>query len=185
MRILIDGIAVECSIGNITSQQDIGAIVNPAGPGLAPGSGVSGAIHGKAGSGLYQECIAHAPLRSGGVVITSGYLLPNKYVIHCLPPTGRSEQAARQLEQCYIKALILADEHHIDSVAFPSLLSGTLASPPISTAAVALGAVRKIAPLLKNVRRIRFVLFDRHVFMQYRNLMAASPESIALSRIIG
>jgi len=146
---------------------------------------VSGAIHSKAGSGLYQECIRYAPLRPGKAVITSGCLLPNKHVIHCLPPSLRSDQAARQLEQCYFKTLILADEHNVDSIAFPSLFSGSLGSPPVSTAAIALGAIRKIAPSLRNIRRIRFILFDRHVFMQYRNLMAANPESIIQSKVIG
>lgn len=185
MRILIDGIVVECSLGNITAQQDISAIANPAGPGLAPGPGVSGAIHAKAGSGLYQECISHAPLMPGKALITSGHLLPNKYVVHCLPPSGKGDQAVRQLEQCYINALMAADEHGISSIAFPSLISGTLGTPPVSTAGIALGAVRIAAPVLKNVRRIRFVLFDRLIFMQYRNLLAACPECIVQNKSIG
>jgi O-acetyl-ADP-ribose deacetylase (regulator of RNase III) len=185
MRILIDGIAVECSIGNITAQQDISAIVNPAGPGLAPGPGVTGAIHAKAGSGLYQECMVYAPLMTGKAIITGGHLLPNKHVIHCLPPAKKSPQAVRQLEQCYINSLLLADEHQLHSVAFPSLISGSLGNPPISTAAIALGAIRTTAPLLRFVRRIRFVLFDRQIFLQYRNLLAANPESVMQNRITG
>jgi O-acetyl-ADP-ribose deacetylase (regulator of RNase III) len=161
------------------------AIVNPATPGLAPGPGISGAIHAKAGADLYQECIRHAPLRPGKAVITSAYLLPNKKVIHCLPPGLNSEQAARQLEQCYIQTLLLADEHNLNSIAFPSLVPGSLGKPPVSTAALAIGAVRKIAPVLRHIRRIRFVLFDRQAFMQYRNLMAAHPESIIQRRELG
>ncbi len=185
MRLLIDGIALDCSIGNLTAQQDISAIVNPANPCLTPGPGVSGAIHSKAGPGLYQECIRHAPLRPGKAVITSAYLLPNKYVIHCLPPSPRSEQAAKLLEQCYIQALLLAEEHSLDSIAFPSLMSGSLGKPPVSTTALALSAVGKIAPLLRHVRRVRFVLFDRQTFIHYRNLMSANPESIIQSQISG
>jgi O-acetyl-ADP-ribose deacetylase (regulator of RNase III) len=185
MRIMIDGIVVECSIGNITAQQDIAAIVNPASPGLAPGPGVSGVIHAKAGSDLYQECIPYAPLRPGKAVVTSGYLLPNKHVIHCLPPTNKTEQGAQQLEQCYFNALMLADELELHSVAFPSLATGSFGNPPISSAALALGTVRNTARLLRRVRRVHFVLFDRQVFMQYRNLMAANPESVLQSKFIG
>lgn len=185
MRLLIDGIALDCTIGNLTTQQDISAIVNPANPCLTPGPGVSGAIHSKAGPDLYQECIRHAPLRPGKAVITSAYLLPYKHVIHCLPPNPRSEQAPKLLEQCYIQSLLLADEHGLDSVAFPSLLSGSLGKPPVSTTALALGAVRKIAPLLRHVRRVRFVLFDRQAFMHYRNLMAANPDRMMENSISG
>ena len=185
MRIMIDGIVVESSIGNIAAQQDLAAIVNPAGPGLAPGPGVTGVIHAKAGSDLYQECIPYAPLRPGKAIVTSGYLLPNKHVIHCLPPNGKTEQNAQQLEQCYFNALMLADELGLHSIAFPSLASGSFGSPPISSAAIALGAVRNTARMLRSVRRVRFVLFDRQMFMQYRNLMAANPESVLQSRFTG
>jgi len=185
MRILIDGIAVECSIGDIAAQQDIGAIVIPAGPGLVPGPGVSGAVHGKAGSELYQECIALAPIMTGKVIITSGYHLPNTHVIHCRPPSRKDEQSVRQLEQCYMNALLLADEHQLKSVAFPSLVPGSLGTPPISGAAMALKAIRNASNLLQNVRLIRFVLFDRQVLIQYRNLLAANPESILQQKYIG
>jgi|SRR5690554_255813 len=177
MRIFIDGVAVEANIGSITAQLGITAIVNPADSGLAPGAGICGAIHSKAGPELYQECLGHAPLHPSKVVITSGHRLPNKYIIHCLPPTSRSRQAVQQLEKCYINSLLLAEEQRIDSVAFPSLYSGSLGTPPVSSTAIALGAVRKAAPLLSSVRRIRFVLFNRQIFIHYRNLMAANSES--------
>lgn len=185
MRILIDGIVVQCCIGNITAQQDICAIVNPAGSGLTPGPGVSVAIHAKAGPELHQECITRTPVTPGMTFLTPGFLLPNKYVLHCLPPQGRGELAARQLEQCYTKVLLLADEKEISSIAFPSLVPGSVGSPPISTAAIALGAVRRTAPHLRYVHRIRFVLFDRNVFIQYRNLLAANPESTLEAKITG
>lgn len=181
MRIMIDGIIVECCIGNITAQQDIAALVNPAGPGLAPGPGVSGAIHSKAGPDLYQECIAHAPLTPGKAIITSGHRLPNRYVIHCLPPTGRTALSVKQLEQCYSRALLIAEEHGLHSVAFPAFASGSLGNPPINAAAVAIRAVRHTVPILRSVKLVRFVLFDRQAFTHYRNLLAASPESILQS----
>ncbi|HPZ90689.1 MAG TPA: macro domain-containing protein [Bacillota bacterium] len=185
MRILVDGVTIECSIGNITAQADMDAIVNPAAPGLVPGAGVSGAIHSKAGPELYQECLAHAPLNPGQAIITSACRLPNKKVIHCLPPAGSCNRSVALLEKCYLQSLLLADEHGLTSVAFPSLFSGSLGTPPVSAAAIALRAVRKAAPLLRNVRRVCFVLFDRHTFLHYRNLMAANPESVIHTTITG
>lgn len=185
MRILIDGIVVQCCIGNITAQQDICAIVNPASPGFNSGAGVSAAIYAKAGPELQQECMSRACSSPGTAFLTPGHRLPNKYVLHCLPPQGRGEQAARQLEKCYLSALHQADEKAISSIAFPTLVSGSLGNPPVSTAAIALGAVRKSAALLRNIRHIRFVLFERNAFTQYRNLMAANPESVIENRSIG
>ena len=52
----INNIEIECVKGDITEQNDIEVIVNAANKYLAPGGGVAGAIHKKAGPKLYEEC---------------------------------------------------------------------------------------------------------------------------------
>ena len=62
MRILIDGIALECSIGNNGTTGYV-RNVNPATLGLAPGPGISGAIHAKPGRplpGVHPPCSPQA-----------------------------------------------------------------------------------------------------------------------------
>ena len=110
--------------------------------------------------------------------------LPNKKVIHCLPPAGSCNRSVALLEKCYLQSPLLTDEHGLTSVAFPPVLGFPgHAAGKCGGHCPARGA--QAAPLLRNVRRVRFVLFDRHTFLHYRNLMAANPESVIHTTITG
>jgi O-acetyl-ADP-ribose deacetylase (regulator of RNase III) len=71
--------------GDITSME-IDAIVNAANTSLLGGGGVDGAIHRKGGPQILNECMAIRQKQGGcavgEAVITTGGLLPAKYVIH-------------------------------------------------------------------------------------------------------
>ena len=62
------------------------AIVNAANSGLAGGGGVDGAIHRRAGAELAEAAVALAPCSAGEAVITPGFGLPSRYVIHAVGP---------------------------------------------------------------------------------------------------
>ena len=80
-------------LGDIT-RQNTDAIVNSAHESLAPGGGVSGAIHSAAGSELAEECREFKGLRAGEAVITKGYNLPAKYVIHTVAPRWLQQRSS-------------------------------------------------------------------------------------------
>ncbi|HEY0127613.1 MAG TPA: macro domain-containing protein, partial [Rubrobacteraceae bacterium] len=102
MRRAVHGVTVECVRGDITSQEDVVAIVNAANAELRSGGGVAGAIHRAAGPGLEEEARPLAPIRPGQVVITGGHDLPNRYVIHTLGPVyGQDHPEAELLANCY------------------------------------------------------------------------------------
>jgi len=128
---------------------------------------VAGAIHRAAGPGLEEECRPLAPIKPGQAVITGGHNLPNKYVIHCLGPRyGIDKPEDKLLADCYRNALKLADEHQIDSIAFPAISTGIFGYPVEEAAEVALKTVKEVIPTLKHVKHIRFVLhsdFDHKV----------------------
>src|SRR5690606_5032157 len=125
MMVRVDGVTVECVTGDIAGQADITAVVNAANAQLQPGGGVAGAIHRAAGPGLAEECRPLAPIRPGEAVLTSGHRLPNRDVIHCLGPVyGVDRPEAELLAACYKNALRLAEEHAIDSIAFPAVSTG-------------------------------------------------------------
>lgn len=148
--------------GDIARQDGIDAVVNAANAELMPGGGVAGAIHRAAGPGLAAECRSLAPIRPGQCVTTGGYDLPNPYVIHCLGPVyGKDAPEDELLASCYRRALELAEERGLSSLAFPAISTGAFGYPLCDAAEVALRTVIEMAPGLRSVRRIRFVLFSK------------------------
>ena len=159
MRRTFGDLTVECVLGDITAQDDVEAVVNAANARLEPGGGVAGAIHRAAGPGLAREARPLGPIRPGEAVVTGGHDLPNRYVIHTLGPVyGQDRPEAELLANCYRNSLALADEHSMDSVAFPAISTGIFGYPVEEAARVALGAVREEAQRLGRVRLVRLVL---------------------------
>jgi O-acetyl-ADP-ribose deacetylase (regulator of RNase III) len=161
MRIDLAAVTVEAVVGDIARQADIDAVVNAANAQLMPGGGVAGAIHRAAGPELASACAPLAPIAPGEAVITPGFGLPNAYVIHCLGPVyGRDESAAELLARCYRRALALAEEAAIASIAFPAISAGAFGYPLAEAAGIACDTVGIAAPGLRGVRLVRFVLFS-------------------------
>ena len=173
MRRAVHGVTVECARGDIASQGDVAAIVNAANAELRSGGGVAGAIHRAAGPGLEEEARLLGPIRPGQAVITGGHDLPNRYVIHALGPVyGRDQPEAEVLANCYRHSLALAEEHGIDSVAFPAISTGVFGYPVEEAARVALGTVVEETERLKSVRLLRFVLFGEEDLEIYERVLS-------------
>ncbi|MCS4504501.1 macro domain-containing protein [Arhodomonas aquaeolei] len=167
-------VQIECVVGDITRQPDMDAVVNAANARLMPGGGVAGAIHRAAGSGLAQECAPLAPIAPGEAVMTGGHGLPNPHVIHCLGPVyGRDTPSDELLARCYRRALELADDAGLASVAFPALSTGAFGYPMAEAAPVAMHAVREAARGLVSVRRVRFVLPDERAREMHQRVLDA------------
>ena len=160
MRREFGAVTVECIQGDITSQEDVAAVVNAANARLEPGGGVAGAIHRAAGPGLDEEARPLGPIEPGEAVVTPAHGLPNRYVIHTLGPVyGQDRPEAEHLASCYRNSLELAEEKEIESIAFPAISTGIFGYPVEEAAEVALGTVRDKADGLEQVRLVRFVLF--------------------------
>lgn len=173
-----NGVSIECVQGDIVRQNDVEAVVNAANARLQTGGGVAGAIHRAAGPGLAQECAPLAPIAPGQAVITSGHDLPNRYIIHCLGPVyGVDEPADELLAACYRNALLLAEQHGVESLAFPALSTGAFGYPMEPAAQVAFQTLADEIPGLVTVRRIRFVLFSDHDRELHISVLQQLPES--------
>lgn len=169
----VAGVTVELTSGDITAQADVDGVVNAANAQLQTGGGVAGAIHRAAGPGLADECRPLAPIRPGECVITGGHGLPNPWVLHCLGPVyGIDEPAEGLLTSCYRRALTLADERGLGSVAFPAISTGAFGYPMAEAADVALRTVIAAAPELTRVTRVRLVLFGQEAVEAYRAALA-------------
>ncbi|MCA1792219.1 MAG: macro domain-containing protein [Thioalkalivibrio sp.] len=148
-------------VDDIATQPGFDAVVNAANAELRIGGGVAGALHRAAGPELAAEGRPFAPISPGQAVITSGYRLPNPWVIHCLGPVhGRDRPEDELLASCYREALRIAEERGLESVAFPALSTGAFGYPMEPAARVALSTVLAAMPGLRSVRRVRFVLYD-------------------------
>jgi O-acetyl-ADP-ribose deacetylase (regulator of RNase III) len=173
VRRTVRGVTIECVQGDITSQDDVTAIVNAANAELRSGGGVAGAIHRSAGPGLEEEARSLAPISPGVAVITAGHALPNRYVVHALGPVyGRDRPAPELLANCYRNALALAEENEVDSIAFPAISTGVFGYPVEEAAEVAIKTVLEEAGRLESVRLIRFVLFGEEDYEVHERVLS-------------
>ena len=140
----------------------VDAIVNAANSSLAPGGGVCGAIFAPAGrTALEKACRAIGHCDVGSAVITPGFDLPARYVIHAVGPIwqGGSRGEADLLHSCYTRALHLARENGCESIAFPLISSGIFGYPKPQALRVAINAIEEF--LLKYEMQVYLVIFDR------------------------
>lgn len=165
---------VELIQGDIT-EADTEAIGNAANSMLMGGGGVDGAIHRAAGPELMtalrevKRQLARGMLPTGKAVITPGFGLRARYVIHCVGPIYGEEgsRAPGLLASCYREALTLCHRHRIASVALPSISTGVYGYPVDEAAPIALETVQ--SGLMRNggVSLCRFVLFDAQTLGAY------------------
>jgi O-acetyl-ADP-ribose deacetylase (regulator of RNase III) len=164
-------------VGDIT-RQDVTAIVNAANSTLLGGGGVDGAIHRNGGSEILEECqqirntVYPDGLPTGQAVITTGGNLPAKYVIHTVGPIyGRDpEREAELLAACYQNSLLLARQHAVSSIAFPSISTGAYGYPKPEAAKIASATIKHFLSADRQIEQVRLVFFqerDARVFREY------------------
>ncbi len=162
MRVQINDSFLELVEGDIT-QQDTDAIVNAANTSLLGGGGVDGAVHRAAGPKLLQECRTLGGCETGDAKLTRGYNLKARYVIHAVGPIYRDgrHREAELLASAYRRALELAAEHELRSLAFPAISTGAYGYPIEAAARVALGTIITFLSQHADVALVRIVLFNQ------------------------
>lgn len=147
--------------GDIT-KLDVDAIVNAANTSLAPGGGVDGAIRRAAGPEINDATAAIGACPTGEAVITDGFALPARWVVHTAGPVWKGGQSneAELLAACYRNSLVRAVEAGARQVAFPSISTGIYGYPPEEAALVAVQTIRSEIKKGLAVDKVFLVAFD-------------------------
>jgi O-acetyl-ADP-ribose deacetylase (regulator of RNase III) len=149
---------------------DVDAIVNAANSSLAGGGGVDGAIHRAAGPGLAEVSRRLAPCPAGQAVLTQGFDLRARFLIHAVGPIwhGGDRGEAKTLRRTYESCFRVAGETGaIRSIAFPSISTGAYGFPKDDAVGIALDVMRRHDP---EFDRIIACVFDNETLGMYQRL---------------
>ena len=157
------------------------AIVNAANTKLQKGGGIDGAIHAAAGPELQVYLDEYFPkgCPTGGAVITPSFMLAPRiqYIIHTPGPKCAKGQKSgevpevlqRQLNDCYVHCMDLANQNYIRTLAFPSISTGIFHYPLKDAAFIAIGAVSGWTQT--NPDTVIFVLYDEATLRVYQEVL--------------
>jgi len=158
---------------NDITKMKVDAIVNAANVNLQMGGGVCGAIFRAAGAAQLQAaCDKLAPIKTGEAVITPGFALPVKFIIHAVGPVYQrqnAEQCQKLLRSAYIESLRLAVANKCESIAFPLISSGIYGYPKDEALQVAVSAIRDF--LYDYDINVTLVIFDKSAYIVSRDLI--------------
>lgn len=170
-------------MGSITIQKvsitDVSAdaVVNAANEGLWAGGGVCGAIFRAAGHAQLQAaCDRIGHCDTGKAVITPGFNLKARYIIHAVGPmwAGGKRGEPELLYGAYFHALELAEEAGCASIAFPLISAGIFGYPTAEAWEVALNACCDFLGKGSGIDIIFAVLDDRIIKLGNQTLKKVS-----------
>jgi O-acetyl-ADP-ribose deacetylase (regulator of RNase III) len=149
--------------------QSVDAIVNSAHTSLLAGSGLSGLIHRAAGPELELACSEIGGCPTGSAVLTPGFKLAAKHVIHAVGPRwlGGTRGEAELLERCYHSIFDLAIAQGLRNICLPSISTGIYRFPLEEASLIA----ARVARAYQSRLEICFVCFDEVAAKAYRDAL--------------
>ena len=173
-----DSMPLEIVRHDITKMK-VDAIVNAANTALKMGGGVCGAIFRAAGASELQEaCDKISGCTVGEAVITDGFKLDAKFIIHTPGPIwqGGSNQEASLLKESYYNSLELAKNHQCESIAFPLISTGIYGYPKEEALQIAVSTISSF--LFNHDMLVYLVVFDKKSFGLSKKLFTSIHQYI-------
>lgn len=149
---------IEVVEGDIT-EQDVDAVVNAANRAMRGGAGVDGAIHRAGGPAVLEDCRRRFPrgLATGDAGWTTAGDMRARWVIHVVGPNRNAGETDRSLlTSCYRRALEVADELGVRTMAFPLISAGAYGWPKEDAVDAALETLRGTPTAVEQVRLVAF-----------------------------
>lgn len=151
---------------------DADAIVNAANPMMRGGGGIDGRIHMAAGFKMLLELQRVAPkgCERGEVVVTPGFDLPQKWVLHTPGPRWKDGRSGEPelLRRCYMNSVLKATEMGLARIAFCSISTGVYGYPVDLAAPIAIEAVAEHGVALD---RIIFAMYGAEEFTVFERIL--------------
>jgi eukaryotic-like serine/threonine-protein kinase len=149
-------VRIQCVLGDLAEAAADG-IVNSANDEMKMDHGVAGALCRKGGAQIEDEAMRGGRRALGECIATSGGGLACRYVLHAVSAWKEASCIARTCQ----RALLLAEELGLRSLAFPALGTGVARVPP-EASAYAVGSALREHLLLggSRLRLVTFVLYD-------------------------
>ncbi len=167
------------------TELDTDAIVNAANEGLWAGSGVCGAIFDAAGyKELQVACNQIGHCETGSAVITPGFNLMAKHIIHAVGPRwmGGVHDEPKLLYGAYRKSLELAVENGCKSIGFPLISAGIFGYPVDRAWRKALQACSDFIEKGNEIDIVFAVLEDRILEAGRKTLQDVAPQLAAVEK---
>ena len=157
-------------IRNELTRMACDAVVNPTNVALVGTGGVDAKLHLAAGPELDAACVRIGHCDPGEAVLTDGYKLPARHVIHTVGPMwiDGTHGEAETLRSCYRASLAIALKEEFQTVAFPIIAAGTLGFPKDQALHIAVSEIS--AFLLQHEMTVYLVVYDSEVFQISKQL---------------
>ena len=137
---------------------------------------IDNCIHTYAGIQLRHHCqkiMQHIDFeKTGHAKITPAYNLPCQYIIHTVGPIithPLTQNDCDLLASCYRSCLELANEYHLESIAFCCISTGEFHFPRDQAAQIAIQTVQSFLQKETSIKKVIFNVFkeeDEHIYQR-------------------
>ncbi len=167
-RFQIGPVRVTCERGDI-ADIEVDGIVSSANDEMKMETGVGGALRRKGGQSIQDEALAGGRRALGECVATGAGTLPAKRILHAVAAWKEASCIARAMQ----RALLLAEELELRSIAVPAIGTGAAGVSAEACAYAAASAILQHVLLGgSRLREVRFVLLEEETLQIFVDELA-------------